>query len=465
MATTFRPIRNLPLKLKLAWGYTLVFTLLTAFSFVMVYVISEEYRQEEFYQRLKDKMYTTFKILTEVDQIDHDLLRIFDRTTINSLYDEKILIFDATGTLMYTSIDDTKISYPRNLLNKLMKEDVEMHLKDGEYEILALEFKHNNKVYFGLAQANDKFGKSKVDFLRNLLIITFIIATALIALASFTLSKTIIYPITKLAKDIEDITPDNLSMRVEQVQTKDELGILTSKFNELLTRVEGAFKFQNNFIHHVSHELKTPLTIMMTNVESAIGNDNKDAVAQSLQFQKDGLMELAQIINAMLDISRAESGSDRLLTEKIRVDELLFECIEEIGYINPEKQIEFLMDESITNSEVLTVKGNSRMLKMVFFNLIKNAINYSSKEPPVIHLKTDNKNAYISFQNDGEVLNTEDRGLMFTHIFRGQNSRNTKGFGLGLFLVQRIVSLHNGHISYSVTDDGHNCLNIDLPQA
>ena len=93
----------------------------------------------------------------------------------------------------------------------------------------------------------------------------------------------------------------------------------------------------------------------------------------------------------MLDISRAESGSDRLLTEKIRVDELLFECIEEIGYINPEKQIEFQMDESITDSEVLTVRGNSRMLKMVFFNLIKNAINYSSKEPPVIQLKTDNK--------------------------------------------------------------------------
>jgi len=464
LATISERIKRLPLKSKLAWGYTVVFTLLFAMGFCTIYFISEDNRQEEFYQRLKDRTHTTYKILVHVDQINYDLLRIFDRNTINSLYDERIMLFDSTGKVIYNSIDDIVIAYPQKMLTELMHGKEEIRMTDGKHELLALQFKSNNTVFYGIAKAYDRFGKSKMSFLKNSLIIVFIITTCILVFASFGLSNVITAPITNLARDIDSVSPVDLSVRVEDPGSNDEIGVLARKFNELLARMENSFKFQYHFIHHVSHELKTPLSVMMANAESALAEGSPETMQKSLSFQKDKLMQVSHIINAMLDISKTENQVMNAQPANLRVDELLFECVDEISYLYPGIGIHFIVDDLINNSDELTIKGNGRMLKMAFINLLSNAVNYAVSGLPIIEVVSKDRKVFINIYNDGEVISEADRKQLFTHLFRGDNSKGKEGFGLGLVLVQRIIKLHSGEISYSVVRD-KNCFSIELPVA
>lgn len=456
----------MPLRGRLAWGYTLVFTIFFAIGFTTIYIISENYRKEVYYKRLHDKMYTTYKLLTDVKQINQELLKVMDRNTIYSLYDEKILLFDAAGNIVYNSIDDTQIAYAKAIIDRLMKGEKEIRMEDKQYELLAMKFTNSSQVAYGIAKAQDRFGKSKIIFLKNSMLIVFVIVTLMLVIVSLWLSGIIMQPVTGLAKEIAGISPQNLSVRISQSKTHDEIGILTDKFNELLDKVENAFKFQYHFIHHASHELKTPLSVMMINVEGALANGSAEAMKNSLQFQKNNLMEVSHIINAMLDISKTESHLMDVFQDKIRVDELLFECIDEISYLNNDVQLDFAFDETIESSDSLTIKGNSRMLKMAFMNLLKNAVNFSDPGiNPSITMAVADHCLHIHVINNGPTIEDEDVKKLFNHLFRGSNSAGKKGFGLGLVLVQRIINIHRGTISYQITPDGRNCFVTQLPLA
>src|SRR6478752_10508625 len=110
------------LKVKLALLLATIVSVLLLASFTSVYIFYSEFRQQEFYQRLRDKCLTTYKLLIEVEEMDHELLQVIDKNTIYALYDEKVLIFDANNKIIYSSIDDRKITYSLALLNEIRKE-------------------------------------------------------------------------------------------------------------------------------------------------------------------------------------------------------------------------------------------------------------------------------------------------------------------------------------------------------
>lgn len=434
--------------------------MLFAIGFISVYVISENHRSEEFYQRLKDRMLTTYKIMVEVDQIDADMLRLFDRHTINSLYDEKVQLYDSTFHPIYSSLDDTEFEHPAEVLASLSSEQAEIKLKEGKYEILGIRFRHGSHTYYGIAKAYDRFGKSKIRFLGFSLVCTFFAIVVLLVILSLYLARTITLPIQQLTRAIGSISTDRLSVRIAPPASDDEVGLLTSKFNELLDKVDSAFKFQYHFIHHISHELKTPLAVMVANAEAALTEGKPQVMSHSLNFLRHSLMEMSHVINAMLDISKTETQLASIHSEMIRLDELLFECIDELSYLSPGAEFDFKMDSSIEESDRLTITGNSRMLKLAFMNLLRNALQYKDAETPVVEICSDSEGVSVMISNDGAPIREEEVKQLFTHLFRGENSRALKGFGLGLVLVHRIILLHNGTIGYKLREDGKNCFTV-----
>lgn len=460
--TIWQLTNRLPLRRKLSLLYTTAFLLMLGFSFFAIYIISAKYREEEFFQRLKDRTITTFTLLVDVAQIDHDLLQILDRHTINNLYEEKLLLFDSSGRVIYSSIDDTKVYYSQKLLQELQSGTSEIETSEGQYELLGIRFTHVGKVYYGINKAYDRFGNRKLAFLKWLLLVTFVVVAGLLVLLSYALANTITQPIRNLTSEIDNITTENLSVRVQEPDVSDEVGFLASKFNELLTRLENAFRFQQHFIHHLSHELKTPLAVMMGNVERALKETDNASLILSLRFQQNALMELSNIINALLEISRTESQQRSIQTDQIRVDELLFECMDELNFLNDAVQFDFRIDASIEDSRSLTVAGNLRMLKLAIINLLKNAAAYADSGRPEVVLAATGKEVVLQFVNTGKTLSESEQERLFHHLFRGQNSQHIKGFGLGLVLVQRIVTLHGGSISYQVLKNRNNCFVLRL---
>jgi two-component system, OmpR family, sensor histidine kinase ArlS len=447
---------KLMLRNRLSLYYSVMFSILLGITLGVIYILSAQYRQQEFYQRLKDRTITTFKLLVEVEQIDHDLLQVFDENTINNLYEEKIVLFDSSGNVIYSSIDDTKILYSSDILQQLIKDQAdEIEKKEGQYELLGLNFKENGQSYYGIAKAYDRFGRSKLNFLGWILFLVFVISVLLVALLSFYLSKAITVPITMLSRDMEAISPQNLAMRVQEPHTEDEIKFLAQKFNEVLERVEQAFRFQTHFTHHVSHELKTPLAILISNIER-IQNERQageDTIAlnEHFNFQKEGLMEMANIMNALLDISKVESDSKSIVREKLRIDELLFECADTINSQYNQSKFNLSINPAIANESDLEVRGNTRMLKIALTNLLKNAVLYAKTYPVQVHISKEKNSLIINIENDGIQIQPNESILLFTHFFRGSNSSQIKGFGLGLVLVNKIIQLHGGSVIYKPT--------------
>ncbi len=169
MGTISEKISKLTLRSALSLSYTLTFTILVGIAFLTIYLISAAYRVDEFNRRLKDRTLTTFTILLQVDQIDREILQLFDKNTINNLSEEKILLFDSSGALIYGSIDDTKIDYPAPILNRLRSGEQEIETTEGEYELLGIGFRSAGKTYYGIAKAYDRYGRSKMRFLKAVL--------------------------------------------------------------------------------------------------------------------------------------------------------------------------------------------------------------------------------------------------------------------------------------------------------
>ncbi len=464
MAITWEWIRNLNLRNKLALIYTVAFNLILGVTLFFIYSISEQNRSDVFFRRLSDRALSTFKISVQVEQIDNTLLRIFDQNTINRLSDEKVMIFDSSGNLFYSSIDDTRIDEAASMLKELHGDADRLEVTEAKYQIVGTRLLDKGRTFYGFAKAYDKYGRSKIRFLAFLLVGTFITVAIIISLLSFYLSTIITKPISQLTHQVEKLSPDDLLDRVHFRFPNDEVGFLAHKFNELLDKIGNALKFQKHYIHHLSHELKTPLAIMMANAERTLAEKDNDKLKKSMEFQKNAIMELSHIINAMLDIAKTENKLAVPDVSLIRIDELLFECMDEIIFLNDDLRFDFVIDTDL-DEHMLTIAGNSRMVKLAIINLVKNAVNFSREEMPAVEISALGNDVQIKISNDGETIDEEDQAKLFKHLFRGKNSKSVNGFGLGLVLAHRVILLHKGDLTYSIDARGRNCFTLKLPVA
>jgi signal transduction histidine kinase len=448
------------LRIRFAFGFSILFTICLTIAFFIVYLSYADFRKEEFYKRLKDRALTTFKLLVEVEQIDHDLLQVIDRNTLNSIYDEKVLIFE-DGKLIYNSIGDKKIKVDSSLL-KEVKTAGEITTTQDENESVSIYLQQGNKEYVLLATAYDKYGQRKTSFLKLVLIIVYSSGLLVGWLTTFILVKRVIAPLDALKKDLQKITSANLHTRLKDAGQSEEVDSLSNSFNQMLERLQQSFSIQKNFVHYASHELRTPLTAMVGITENALTKtlspeDHKDVLQQIYQQQKN----LTAITNSLLLLS-----DNTILNEseypRVRLDELIFNSVEIVQNLFPNALIEVNLLGNTTNEEAFLFKANEPMVLMAFNNLLKNAIQYSYNNSAVINLRILPNKKQIEFRNKGDIIKEEEKKMIFTPFYRAANSGLTKGYGLGLPLVRQIAEIHSASIRYD-RDRDFNVFVLDFP--
>lgn len=443
--------------------FSSIVILLIGITFLVIYIFYSENREEEFQQRQKQKISTTLYFLSEIKKTDKELIEAVDQLTINDLFDEKLLLFNAKKELIYASVDDTPVPISKEMLSELNSNNRWIEAKDGLYDVVGTYLEKDGVTFYGISKAYDTFGYAKLFFLRNTLLIAFLIITTSVVIVSFYLAKRISKPLAHLAAILSSyrLGEDHLSENI--ATTTKEISYLNEKFNELVKRTHEAFAFQKDSIHHISHQLKTPIAVLISELERIKGSKDYENLNSELESQIIRTKSLADIINVLLEISKAGSGQ-AINKEEVRIDEIIFDIIEELNTLYPDFNFEINYAPEEPNVNMLVLNVNEMLIRQAFLNLLNNCISYSSGSKAEVKIDCSKNNELrIFIINTGKTVSEAEKKYLFTHFFRGENSWGKTGFGLGLVLTQKIINLNSGNITYSNPSPNLNVFTISFP--
>lgn len=443
------------LRTKISFLIALLITIMFGIAATVIYALFADFRKEEFQDRLNEKAISSIKLLVEVAQVDKQLLKIIDQNSINKLYDEKTLIFDANYKLIYSSIDDAKINWSVDDLKYLKKHNT-FFKKDGQRETYGVFYDTNDKDYYALISASDHLGERKLQYLLYILISTYIVFTGLCWIAVFFSVKILLQPLNNFHHRIKGINENNLDTRIAVKNKKDEIDLLANEFNMMLQRIDESYQKQKEFTSHASHELRTPIARVTSQLENKVF-DSKTTVETKNFFNKllSDVNQISELISSLLLLSRLDS--DTIFDQKMhRIDELIYETTAKLTKIYPEFKINFNIDYTDTLDSLMEVKGSKSLLEIALINLLKNACVYSNDNQAIVSISEQNGRLKLTIANNGNTLNEEEQKNMFQPFTRGKNAKGKSGLGLGLRIVERILSQHHVLITYNAPTDNQN---------
>ena len=434
------------IRTKLALQYFLITAGITILSLSYIYIQFKTSLESEFFENLKSKsLMVAEMVASKIDTLE-EVSTNEDQTSPTQDVKENVAIFDFKGRKLYSFTPSADI-LPKEALNFIIK-NKEYKYSDGNYK--AFGYVYTNKAGIQLAIVSEGiFNHLYLDNLKNILIWVFIISTTLLALGAWYLARLSLAPVTRIMNDMDKLLPTNLDKRLYVKKQKDELSRLIITFNNLLDRIEKAFKTQKMFISNVSHELKNPLNIITSEIEVSLSSPRQNH--EYINVLKSVLSEtkdLNQVSDKLLQLAKLESEMETLPLSKVRIDDLLWQVASIIQKSKPNYKVKIELLNPPVNENSYVVDCNEPLLKTALMNLAENACKYSNDFTAYITLVLDQEeNVRITFRNYGIGIHEVDIKNIFNPFYRSRIWTNIKGSGVGLALVKSILD----HQNFSLT--------------
>jgi heavy metal sensor kinase len=287
------------------------------------------------------------------------------------------------------------------------------------------------------------------------------VAVLVAAFGVWWISRKALQPLQDVANAAEQIHAKALGQRLPQRSVNDEIGRLVHVLNDTFNRLERSFAQATRFSSDASHELKTPLTIMCGEIESALRSEVVDP-----RIVLDGLLEqterLSGIVEKLLLLSRADAGALTLRKEPLDLSAMCHELVEDAEILALRKKI-------TTKSEIspaIVVYADESYLRRILLNLLDNAVRYNVEGGTLsISLGKSDSLAVFRIANTGPEIPPEHENRIFERFYRADPSRSsdTVGSGLGLSICRELVLAHGGDIWLERVQPGWTAFALTLP--
>jgi signal transduction histidine kinase len=289
-------------------------------------------------------------------------------------------------------------------------------------------------------------GHTPMEELLEILLYSALPAFLLAVVGGGFLMRRALSPISQLTRAIGRIHAENLHTQLPRTSNRDELDQLTEVFNTMTTRLDDSFQRVREFTLHASHELKTPLTIMRGELETALRDGPLSAPErQRISSLLEELQRLTQIVEGLNFLTSADSGLLQFEKKPVRFDELVQEACADARVLGEKQRLTV----HLRNFTPAIVTGDRRRLRQLLLILTDNAIKYNHPEGKVdLALWADQDNVVLTITNTGPGIPPEMIDRVFDRFFRGDPSHNKEidGCGLGLSIARRIVEAHSGDV-------------------
>jgi two-component system sensor histidine kinase MprB len=296
--------------------------------------------------------------------------------------------------------------------------------------------------------------------LRLILGLLFIGGVVLAALLGRIAARIVLAPLAEVTQTAQVIgETDDLSRRLA-VHADDEVGQLATRFNEMLQRLEHSraaldesVRAQRQLVADASHELRTPVTSLRTNIEvllagSTLDDEDRDRLLADVVEQSE---ELSALVSDLIELARGDLPAGG--SEEVRLDRVVEECLARARRNSPD--IEF-----VERLEPVVVEGVPDRLARAVNNLLDNAARHGAPVGPV-EVAVDQSGVRV--RDHGHGIPPADLPYVFDRFYRGENSRGRQGSGLGLAIVRQVARSHGGEVAAANAPDGGALFTLTLP--
>ncbi|GAA0179360.1 HAMP domain-containing sensor histidine kinase [Clostridium sediminicola] len=411
----------------------------------------------------------------------------------------KIVILENNGTMSYiTSYEDEKNAYtkinevkeiinkfvakPQNIYNLRQSNDITTYtvankLYDFKNLVCVSSIEKNGipvKIVFAITPLNEV--SDTIETMSGFYLYFYLIAIVIILLLSLIYSRMVSKPLRKLNETAEKMAKLDFSQKCD-IKSKDELGSLAITLNFLSQNLESALdslkksnkqlkrdiekekkieKMRREFVASVSHELKTPITLIEGYAEGfkdgIFEDEEKDYYIDVIL---DESKKMGNLVSDMLQLSKYETGNMKLEENEFDIVALLNEIIKKMSAT-------YLMNKDLKvirgyQDEEYFVKGDIQRIEQVVNNLVTNAIRYTKEEGSIyINKIIIDDDVFIEVENEGSHIPDEEKDKIWNKFYRIDKSgnKNFGGTGLGLAIVKNILDLHNSIYGVENTDRG-----------
>jgi len=269
----------------------------------------------------------------------------------------------------------------------------------------------------------------------------------IILLCGYFAAKGIIRPIKKIEETTTSITDgNNLSLRIADTGGRDELAALSGNFNKMLNRLETSFEMEKRFASDASHELRTPVSVILAQAEFSLEKERQpEEYVDSLEVIKRQGKRMNQLIGNMLSYTRLEQRIDNYPFEKLDFSVLVSDLCSDM---TPLRINDISLEYNVESG--IMINGNAELLARMLQNLLENAYKYGRQGGNTkVTLSLQGNNIKLLVEDDGIGIAEDQLEQIFDRFFRVSNKSSITGSGLGLSIVKKIVDMHGGNIDVS----------------
>ncbi len=421
-------------RLTLSFVSTIV-TVLIIFG-VTIYYFSSQYRQNEFFNRLIQRVEITEKMFLERENLSPETYELIREQFLNKLPEETEEVIELK-TL--EQVAHAK-GYSPEFIETLMLKEVAYFDADTAQGVGRI-FHLPKGTYAVILTAKDRVGIQMLSHLFTIIILSLVGCIFAVNVVSYYISGKLLNPISKKIQKANAISAKNLHERLIVHDADDEIGELAIAFNNLLDRVASAFNAQRLFIDNASHEIRNPLTAIMGEAEVTLEKERtKDEYVTSIQSIAIEADRLNSLVNNLLNLANISYREFAYKSEPIDLRKLLNEAKRKFDFLSPDNQIKI-------HSEIsdLYILGNSTLLQTAFINIFDNAIKFSfNKQVDVRIYSKSSTEVVVSVRDQGLGIPPEDIPKVTQPFHRAHNVRQIGGTGIGIPLTLKIIELHRG---------------------
>lgn len=450
-------MRKMSLKWKVTLWYAGMLLSLVALLFVFFLSVSDRLMRTESNSILEEAVWDFIDDIELEDggwELDDDI-RFYDGGVVFSVYDKD-------GNLMAGSV-------PRNFPEHTILKAYAAQQFSGAAGTWTT---YDAAVPYGDGQVfwvRGIYGPNSMSMLENQLYrILLLIGPLLVLIAvlvGYSITRRALLPVEEIRKTAEEISGgSDLSLRIHAEKATGEVRRMADTFNHMFERLEASFEKERQFTSDASHELRTPVAVILSQAEYALLPDaEQEEMKEGLEIIKEQAQSMSELLSQLLFLARADSGSAKLIRENVNLSLIAQNAMEETGARAAGRRIE--LQAQITPD--LTVYGDRRSLERAFVNLLENAVEYG-REGGWVRLTVEEKDDTVicRVEDNGIGIRAEHLDKIWNRFYRVDSVRGSEqgNSGLGLPIVKWIVEQHGGTIGAESRFGEGSCFSIEFPK-